>query len=142
MRLVLGSDSENVAAGESLVVDDENYRRLSVAWTPIRQTSSAILALQTTERGRVAASVDSAIVSDPTDGPIDEDAAVQSASIGEELRARRAAASDRYANIGAAASAGVLDSATWRWALLGAGLAVLAVCGGLALAAAARRRRQ
>ena len=142
MRLVLGSDSRNVAAGEPVRVDHDGYKRLTVAWTPSRHADNATLALQTTERGRVAASVDTAIVVDPTEGPVDEDAAVRSASIVDEVRARRAAAGDRYANIGAAASAGVLDGATWRWSLFGAALGVLAAGGGLALAAAARRRRQ
>jgi hypothetical protein len=139
LRLVLGSAGDDVGVGKPVRLDD-SYQQLTVTWTPQRLVGSATLGLQTTEEGRVAASVDRVTVVDPSEvGAVDIAAADRSASLSTDLRARRAAASERYSNVGNAASVGTMDAGTGRWAILGGVVGILAVCSGFALAAAARR---
>jgi hypothetical protein len=58
------------------------------------------------------------------------------------LRARRAAAEDRYTLASVAQPSGTLAPSTGRWALVGALIGLIAAVGGLALAGLARRRQK
>lgn len=139
-RLVLGSGPSDVAVGTTQRLRTTEWRLLTVIWTPRSNAGTAELALQTTNATTSRVSVDGATIGDDLSG-VDQQVQVATTGAAVQIRARRAAAEDRYAVIGPAIVAGEIESRTLETTLVGAVGGLLVALAGLSAAALAQRRK-
>jgi len=141
VRLALGSSPRDVTAGPFVSLPTDRWQLLSVLWTPRADSTRAELATQTAARGLAGTMFLDVATLGPDLRHVDERtrAAADDASVA--VRARRAAAGDRYSVVATASSAGEIGSDTIAWTAAGSLVGLLVGAAGLTGAQVARRRQ-
>ena len=134
IRAVLGSDSRDVAAGKPVRLRGNRSQEVRVLWRPRRGATAAVLAIQTTARGPVRASVRGGRVAQVGKGAPGARISRQVERALQRRRAEEAATVDRLTVASKAVPSRTIPTSSGIWTVAGGllGLVVLLLAGGAA----------